>query len=86
MLKQGSGVHHSYVVISERFHSSKPPWLCRCESGAHQLQQGTLKGSRAACIRVNSVAPGFTETEAAKGLIERLRRTREPTLLRRFRV
>jgi len=46
--------------------------LRRRQSRSYQLQQGLSKEVAPHGIRAISVAPGFTETKAAEGLIERL--------------
>src|SRR5215813_5722643 len=58
---------------SELSRYSKPPWLTPPPKPLlPSYSKGLSKEVSPRGIRVNSVAPGFTETKAAEGLIQRL--------------
>ena len=73
MLKQGSGViiHISSIQRTLPLHEATLGYAAAKAALTH-YSKGLSKEVSPHGIRVNSVAPGFTETEAAKGLIERL--------------
>src|SRR6201997_1746464 len=73
MLKQGSGViiHVSSIQRSLPLFDSTLAYAA-AKAALTNYSKGLSKEVAPKGIRVNSVAPGFTETEAAKGLIARL--------------
>lgn len=73
MLKQGSGViiHVSSIQRTLPLHEATLAYAA-AKAALTNYSKGLSKEVSPRGIRVNSVAPGFTETEAAKGLIERL--------------
>jgi NAD(P)-dependent dehydrogenase (short-subunit alcohol dehydrogenase family) len=73
MLKQGSGViiHVSSIQRTLPLHEATLGYAA-AKAALTNYSKGLSKEVSPHGIRVNSVAPGFTETEAAKGLIERL--------------
>jgi NAD(P)-dependent dehydrogenase (short-subunit alcohol dehydrogenase family) len=73
MLKQGSGViiHVSSIQRTLPLHESTLAYAA-AKAALTNYSKGLSKEVSPRGIRVNSVAPGFTETEAAEKLIERL--------------
>jgi len=73
MLKQRSGViiHVSSIQRTLPLHEATLGYAA-AKAALTNYSKGLSKEVAPQGIRVNSVAPGFTETEAAKGLIERL--------------
>lgn len=73
MLKQGSGVilHVSSIQRSMPLHESTLGYAA-AKAALTNYSKGLSKEVAPRGIRVNSVAPGFTETKAAEGLITRL--------------
>src|SRR5436190_3082615 len=73
MLKQRSGViiHVSSIQRTLPLHEATLGYAA-AKAALTNYSKGLSKEVGPHGIRVNSVAPGFTETEAAKGLIERL--------------
>src|ERR1041384_3777229 len=73
MLKQGSGViiHVSSIQRTLPLHESTLAYAA-AKAALTNYSKGLSKEVSPRGIRVNSVAPGFTETEAATRLIERL--------------
>ena len=73
MLKQGSGViiHMSSIQRTLPLHEATLAYAA-AKAGLSNYSKGLSKEVSPRGIRVNSVAPGFTETEAATRLIERL--------------
>jgi len=73
MLKQGSGViiHMSSIQRTLPLFEATLGYAA-AKAALTNYSKGLSKEVAPHGIRVNSVAPGFTETEAAKGLIERL--------------
>lgn len=73
MLKQGSGViiHVSSIQRTLPLHDSTLAYAA-AKAALTNYSKGLSKDVSPRGIRVNSVAPGFTETEAATRLIERL--------------
>jgi NAD(P)-dependent dehydrogenase (short-subunit alcohol dehydrogenase family) len=73
MLKQGSGViiHVSSIQRTLPLHEATLPYAA-AKAALTNYSKGLSKEVSPRGIRVNSVAPGFTETEAATRLIERL--------------
>ena len=73
MLKQRSGViiHVSSIQRTLPLHEATLGYAA-AKAALTNYSKGLSKEVSPHGIRVNSVAPGFTETEAAKGLIERL--------------
>src|SRR5947208_9764137 len=73
MLKQGSGVIIHISSIQRRLPLFEATLAYAAAKAAlSNYSKGLSKEVAPHGIRVNSVAPGFTETEAAKALIERL--------------
>src|ERR1041385_4580298 len=72
MLKQGSGViiHVSSIQRTLPLPDATLAYAA-AKAALTNYSKGLSKEVSPRGIRVNSVAPGFTETEAAKGLIER---------------
>lgn len=73
MLQQGSGViiHVSSIQRTLPLHESTLAYAA-AKAALTNYSKGLSKDVSPRAIRVNSVAPGFTETEAATRLIERL--------------
>jgi NAD(P)-dependent dehydrogenase (short-subunit alcohol dehydrogenase family) len=73
MLKQGSGViiHVSSIQRTLPLHEATLAYAA-AKAALTNYSKGLSKDVSPRGIRVNSVAPGFTETEAATRLIERL--------------
>jgi len=73
MLKQGSGVviHVSSIQRTLPLHDATLAYAA-AKAALTNYSKGLSKEVSPRGIRVNSVAPGFTETEAATRLIERL--------------
>src|SRR5215468_1663829 len=73
MLKQRSGViiHVSSIQRTLPLHEATLGYAA-AKAALTNYSKGLSKEVSPHGIRVNSVAPGFTETEAAKGLIKRL--------------
>jgi NAD(P)-dependent dehydrogenase (short-subunit alcohol dehydrogenase family) len=73
MLKQGSGViiHVSSIQRTLPLHEATLGYAA-AKAALTNYSKGLSKEVSPRGIRVNSVAPGFTETEAATRLIERL--------------
>lgn len=73
MLKQGSGViiHVSSIQRTLPLHEATLAYAA-AKAALTNYSKGLSKEVSPRGIRVNSVAPGFTETEAATRLIERL--------------
>jgi NAD(P)-dependent dehydrogenase (short-subunit alcohol dehydrogenase family) len=73
MLKQGSGViiHVSSIQRTLPLHDATLAYAA-AKAALTNYSKGLSKDVSPRGIRVNSVAPGFTETEAATRLIERL--------------
>ncbi|MBL9136473.1 MAG: SDR family oxidoreductase [Verrucomicrobiales bacterium] len=73
MLKQGSGViiHVSSIQRTLPLHDATLAYAA-AKAALTNYSKGLSKDVGPRGIRVNSVAPGFTETEAATRLIERL--------------
>jgi NAD(P)-dependent dehydrogenase (short-subunit alcohol dehydrogenase family) len=73
MLKQGSGViiHVSSIQRTLPLPEATLAYAA-AKAALTNYSKGLSKDVSPRGIRVNSVAPGFTETEAATGLIERL--------------
>ena len=73
MLKQGAGViiHVSSIQRTLPLFEATLGYAA-AKAALTNYSKGLSKEVAPRGIRVNSVAPGFTETEAAKGLIERL--------------
>src|SRR5439155_22803427 len=73
MLKQGSGViiHISSIQRTLPLFESTLAYAA-AKAALTNYSKGLAKEVGPRAIRVNSVAPGFTETEAAEKLIERL--------------
>lgn len=73
MLNQGSGViiHVSSIQRTLPLHDATLAYAA-AKAALTNYSKGLSKDVGPRGIRVNSVAPGFTETEAATGLIERL--------------
>lgn len=73
MLKQGSGViiHVSSIQRTLPLHEATLAYAA-AKAALTNYSKGLSKDVSPRGIRVNSVAPGFTETEAATKLIERL--------------
>jgi NAD(P)-dependent dehydrogenase (short-subunit alcohol dehydrogenase family) len=73
MLKQGSGViiHVSSIQRTLPLHEATLAYAA-AKAALTNYSKGLSKDVSSRGIRVNSVAPGFTETEAATRLIERL--------------
>jgi NAD(P)-dependent dehydrogenase (short-subunit alcohol dehydrogenase family) len=73
MLKQGSGViiHVSSIQRTLPLHEATLAYAA-AKAALTNYSKGLSKEASPRGIRVNSVAPGFTETEAATQLIERL--------------
>jgi NAD(P)-dependent dehydrogenase (short-subunit alcohol dehydrogenase family) len=72
MLKQGSGViiHVSSIQRTLPLHQATLAYAA-AKSALTNYSKGLSKGMSPRGIRVNSVAPGYTETEAAVALVER---------------
>jgi NAD(P)-dependent dehydrogenase (short-subunit alcohol dehydrogenase family) len=73
MLKQGSGViiHVSSIQRTLPLHEATLAYAA-AKAALTNYSKGLSKDVSPRGVRVNSVAPGFTETEAATRLIERL--------------
>src|SRR5207244_9721494 len=73
MLKQGSGIiiHVSSIQRTLPLHEATLAYAA-AKAALTNYSKGLSKEVSPRGIRVNSVAPGFTETEAALGLVERL--------------
>ena len=73
MLKQGSGViiHISSIQRTLPLHDATLAYAA-AKAALTNYSKGLSKDVSPRGIRVNSIAPGFTETEAATRLIERL--------------
>src|SRR5258708_584275 len=73
MLKQRSGViiHVSSIQRTLPLHEATLAYAA-AKAALTSYSKGLSKEASPRGIRVNSVAPGFTETQAAEGLIERL--------------
>lgn len=73
MLKQGSGViiHVSSIQRTLPLHEATLAYAA-AKAALSNYSKGLSKEMSPRGIRVNSVAPGYTETEAAVALIERL--------------
>jgi NAD(P)-dependent dehydrogenase (short-subunit alcohol dehydrogenase family) len=73
MLEQGSGViiHVSSIQRTFPLHEATLAYAA-AKAALTNYSKGLSKDASPRGIRVNSVAPGFTETEAATRLIERL--------------
>jgi NAD(P)-dependent dehydrogenase (short-subunit alcohol dehydrogenase family) len=73
MLKQGSGViiHVSSIQRSMPLHESTLAYAA-AKAALTNYSKGLSKEVSPRGIRVNSVAPGYTETEAAVRMVERL--------------
>ena len=73
MLKQGAGViiHVSSIQRTLPLFEATLGYAA-AKAALTNYSKGLSKEVARHGVRVNSVAPGFTETEAAKGLIERL--------------
>jgi NAD(P)-dependent dehydrogenase (short-subunit alcohol dehydrogenase family) len=73
MLKQGSGaiIHVSSIQRTLPLHEATLAYAA-AKAALTNYSKGLSKDVSPRGIRVNSVAPGFTETEAATRLIERL--------------
>lgn len=73
MLRQGSGViiHVSSIQRTLPLHDATLAYAA-AKAALTNYSKGLSKNVSAQGVRVNSVAPGFTETESATRLIERL--------------
>src|SRR5258706_195052 len=87
MLKQRSGViiHVSSIQRTLPLFESTLAYAA-AKAALTNYSKGLSKEVAPHGIRVNSVAPGFTETKAAEGLVERLAAQRTQSLLTRMKL
>ena len=79
MLKQGYGVIIHITSIQRRFPGENTMAYSAAKAALANYSKALASEIAPKGIRVNSIAPGFTETKAAERLIERMAQERECT-------
>jgi NAD(P)-dependent dehydrogenase (short-subunit alcohol dehydrogenase family) len=79
MLKQGHGVIIHITSIQRRFPGENTMAYSAAKAALANYSKALASEIAPKGIRVNSIAPGFTETKAAERLIERMAQERECT-------
>lgn len=79
MLKQGYGVIIHITSIQRRFPGENTMAYSAAKAALANYSKALASEIAPKGIRVNSIAPGFTETKAAEQLIERMAQERECT-------